>query len=228
MCFFIKKIPLKLNILFSLSIIIMTAKIFYFNQFPEIFDGAHETGIMFEGVLTSIIASYIFYLIVVHTKEVKDKKKIDPYVLSWSRIVFQDCNTLVNEITKKQISLENITWDKLIDSMDDIFFKDEAPLILTPDNEHANWVQYLRFTKNRSNNYISKILSCIIYNDSELTSLILDIQGCGYFIHMDIIFNDNKFMQNNYKIHHMYSLFEDYCKKCLRLKQYIESLPHTE
>ena len=40
---------------------------------PEVFLGGYEFGVLSDAILTSVVASYIFYLFVVHLKDQKDK-----------------------------------------------------------------------------------------------------------------------------------------------------------
>ena len=65
---YIRTIPSQLNWMLVITILLIFFKIFVANQISEAFKGAYEIGVIIEGLLASIIASYIFYLIVVHFK----------------------------------------------------------------------------------------------------------------------------------------------------------------
>lgn len=49
---------------------------FIFLKYTEIFDGAHELGIIFNAISISIISSYMFYLIIYEIPGFKDKVKV--------------------------------------------------------------------------------------------------------------------------------------------------------
>ena len=113
---FLKTIPLSLNILLIFALILLPLKIFIFNSIPEIFNGAHEVGTIFEGVLGSILASYIFYLIVVHVKEVNDKKVIYPHIIQWAQLVVNDSISQLQAFEKEsdiELSLPTLTLEQI-------------------------------------------------------------------------------------------------------------------
>ncbi|MDF2627279.1 MAG: hypothetical protein K0R39_1110, partial [Symbiobacteriaceae bacterium] len=71
---FVTTIPRVLNWSVILSLLTLLIKIVLLNRLPESFPGANQLGIVVEGILGSMVASYVFYLVVVHTKEIKDKQ----------------------------------------------------------------------------------------------------------------------------------------------------------
>src|SRR5574344_2108729 len=90
---FLKTIPRSLNILISVALITLLLKVFLLNGVPEVFNGAYELGVILEGVLGSVLASYVFYLIVVHLKEVNDKKVVYSHIIKWAKLVVGDCKS---------------------------------------------------------------------------------------------------------------------------------------
>jgi hypothetical protein len=83
---FISTAPRLLNILALSSLVLLIAKILVLNDIKELFNGAYELGVVLEAVLASILASYIFYMVVVHLREFKDRKYIYPLFLGSSGI----------------------------------------------------------------------------------------------------------------------------------------------
>lgn len=63
---FLRTIPSALNWLASATAATLLLKIFLLNQMAEPIPGFMQLGLVFEGILASVLASYIFYLIVVH------------------------------------------------------------------------------------------------------------------------------------------------------------------
>lgn len=96
---FWKTIPRAVNLAALISTILLLVKLFIFNKIPEPVGGLHELGLVFEAVLASVLASYVFYLIVVHFKEVREKKTIYPFVTRWANLVVKDCKTQIAGFT---------------------------------------------------------------------------------------------------------------------------------
>lgn len=63
--FFIYRLPIKFTAAVSIIFFLIVVKIFYFDNIPEKFVGAHELGTLFEAIGLSILSSYIFYLALV-------------------------------------------------------------------------------------------------------------------------------------------------------------------
>lgn len=87
------------NFLAALALILLTVKVLIFNNISGLFPQAYQIGLIFEAILTSIIASYIFYIIVVHTKEVSDKQTLQPYITRHTRSIVESCELLLDEIS---------------------------------------------------------------------------------------------------------------------------------
>lgn len=60
----------------AISVLIVIANDFILKDIPEIFDIGYELGSVFSNLSLAYISSYIFYLLVVVTKEAKDKKNV--------------------------------------------------------------------------------------------------------------------------------------------------------
>ena len=52
-----------------LALLIWVTKIAVLDSIPELFEYGRELGVILEVVLSQIVASYIFYLVFVHAKE---------------------------------------------------------------------------------------------------------------------------------------------------------------
>lgn len=56
------------------SLIALLGKVIFLNPIPASTPQIYDVGVVADAVLTSIVGSYIFYLLVVHLKETEDKK----------------------------------------------------------------------------------------------------------------------------------------------------------
>ncbi len=214
---FILSAPRLLNFTALVSTTLLIIKILYLNNIPEFFNGAEDLGVIFEAILTSIIASYFFYIIVVHLKEFNDKRIIYPLILTWSRIMVGTCTSQLNEISKKtefSLNLDGITEEVVKSAFRKINPYDIAPLMV--DSVKATWIQFLFYNKKRTNNYSSKVLTQMIYIESEFISKIVEIDNCPYFGLIESVSNSGH--MNNTDISFMASSFYKYCLLCQELK----------
>ncbi|MBI9111665.1 hypothetical protein [Maridesulfovibrio ferrireducens] len=217
---YIKSIPKCLNWLLGTSVAILLIKIIYLDKLKEPLIGMHKIGIFVEGLLASVIASYVFYIIVVHLKEVRNKLCIYPIIKKWSNGVVGDCTNLLRGFSKHSgidLTLENISSDNI----KNCFLKIDpnsktAPLLVK--TELADWIQFQVFYSNRGQNRIREILTQGLYLDSKLVSLILSIDDCGYFKQIQYIKHERT---GNKDISFLTSTFYEYCCLCRTLKEYI-------
>ena len=71
----------------ALALAGLVLKTLVLNRWPAPAAPMYDLGILIEAVLTSIVASYIFYLVVVHLKELRDRGAVAPYILRHTRRV---------------------------------------------------------------------------------------------------------------------------------------------
>ena len=219
---FFRTIPKTLNLLALASFVSLLLKVFVFNHIPEPFHGSFELGIVFEGLLASILASYVFYLIVVHLKEVRDQTIISPHITQWAKRVVGDCMSQLSEFTKaSQISLELATLDKeaVKAALSKVDPNSNAPLLLAV-NQYANWLQYWGYHQTRSKNCIAKIMGQYTFVDAQLIALLTAIDDSSHFnfvsefIHTPI---------RNEDMSAFASSFYDYCVACRQLDTFLNA-----
>ena len=225
---FLKTIPRPLNYLVSSALILLVLKIFVFNNIAEIFNGAHELGVILEGVLGSVLASYIFYLIVVHVKEVHDKRVIYPHIVKWAQIVVSDSKNQLSAFEKAsaiELSFSSLTEETVEKALKLINPRDNAPLVFSLNN-YANWFQYFEYYRNRSKMYISKIMSQLIFLDAKLVSLITNIDDSSHFSTVELFVHRPP---GNQDLSAWASSFYEYCQFCKELDYYLQKeLPHVQ
>ncbi len=130
---FVRKVPNTINGLFLASLVFLVAKLLYFNHVNEYFSNAHDIGVLFESIFTSIIASYAFCLIVVHRVDIRNKSLTNPIVKKWAGCVAGDGISLITEIFKSNnLTMENLTKENLKNSL----------FHLTPNNPSSNAGEY--------------------------------------------------------------------------------------
>lgn len=181
------------NILTITALIFLILKIFILNRLPQFFPGAYDIGVIIESVLASIIASYIFYLFVVHIKEKSDNDILRPYIKSHALKIVSDSHSQINAISQHSgviLDSENLKKEDLKNALSKIHPYGTAPLVITPNTgQSANWVQYFYYYKESNRNQIRKLLDQLRFLDASLVADLTKIDDCGHFSAMSILIN---------------------------------------
>jgi hypothetical protein len=177
------------NFLAFVSIILLIAKIFIFNRIPEIVPGAYELGVLSDAILTSVVASYLFYLLVVHLKEQSDKEAVRPYIAKHAKRIVGDCEALLSELSKKSgTPLELIsTKDKIESALKNIAPDSDAPLLTPSLGRHANWPELFFYRNTRTKESCRKLLDQLPLLDAKLIGLVAAIDDCSLFIQVQMV-----------------------------------------
>ncbi len=213
------------NLLASLSASALVFKIVFLNTVPQIFPGAHELGVIFEAILASVVASYIFYLIVVHVKEQEDKIAVNPYISKHIKSILTNGISQLKAIEKaSKISLNIDFLDEslLSKALSEISPYSDAPLILTSTNKSASWIQYLSYNMNQAKSSIRRLLDQLIFLDAKLVALITAIDDCSLYRNIEFV---QTIRLNNDNLSNFHSAFYEYFTLCKSLKIYSDSLP---
>ena len=207
------------------SAILLLLKILIFNQLPSIILGAYELGIIFEAILASVIASYIFYLLVVHLKEIDDKIIIQPYLQRQLNAVLGSCTAQLNEISKTsgiKLELSGLTKDGVNSAFTKISPYSNAPLLISVQpNQYANWFQYFTHYENRTKQGIRKLLDQLPFLDASLVSAIAQIDDCSHFSTISFVLSNRV---RNEDLSAWSSTFFDYAILCKDLRNCVERL----
>ncbi|WP_212646219.1 hypothetical protein [Delftia sp. PE138] len=187
----IKTASKEANTLTISALFLIGFKILILNKFPQLFPGAYDIGVIFEGVLASIVASYIFYLFVVHIKEKSDNEILKPYITSHATKIVIDSSTQISNISQHSgvmLDAENLDAQHLENALSNLHPYGAAPLVISPNTgEHASWMQYFHYYKESNRRQIRKLLDQIRFLDASLVSDLTKIDDCNHFIAMDIL-----------------------------------------
>jgi hypothetical protein len=163
------------------------------NNHDELFSGGHKIGQIVSTILMSFATSFIFYFIVVHSKEQKDKDKLRYYSTKKIDVIISDCVTFIEETSKKaEITLmgKYPTSEELDEICKNLNPNSDAPICIGPwaIRRTGNWMDYFSFLKSRSLEKIKEIL-LMPQMETELFILVVDIQDCIYFKLIDTLVN---------------------------------------
>jgi len=199
----------------------LVTKILILNRWPAHSNFLYESGALTESILASIVASYFFYLFVVHLKEISDKNVVSPYIDRHTSRIISDCQSLLNDIGKASnstLSLDNASLESIKDAFSKIHPYSKAPLLLGPKiGNYANWFQYFNFRKIRTQDNIKKIMAQIIYVDVNLVILLAEIEDCSHFAMLDFLVSTP---MNITDLTSCSSTFYEYCEMCRALKKH--------
>ncbi|MDE1348450.1 hypothetical protein [Vibrio aestuarianus] len=98
---YIRSVDTTLNVLLLISLVSIVLTDTLFNNLPELFDGGAGLLNAYYNFCIGMVVSYIFYFVVVHIKELKDKENIDAYVVGKSKAVIHDYESVIRAIQNK-------------------------------------------------------------------------------------------------------------------------------
>lgn len=173
------------NALAMLATVALLFKIFVLNRYPAPFFGVYELGVIMEAIFASVVASYVFYLLVVHVKEFSDREVLRPYVEKHSKQLIGACLTQVKDVAKASgvdLEFSTLAESDIFSAFSNIPPYSQAPLIISAQTmQQANWFQYFNEHKSRSNESIRKLLDQLPFLDANLVSVITAIDDCTHF-----------------------------------------------
>lgn len=219
---FWKTIPRAVNTAALISIMLLLVKLFVLDKIPEPVGGLHELGLVVEAVLASVLASYVFYLIVVHFKGVQEKKTIYPFVTRWASCVVKDCKTQITGFSGGDLTkLDFQTLKK--HEIEAVFARltpnENAPMVFWQGGQ-ANWLQYFENYRVRSSRHIDKIMTQLIFLEAPLVALLMKVQDSAHFNSIETL---SRVKLNNENLMVFAADFFDYVQACRELDTYLKA-----
>ena len=206
------------NLLAAGAILLLLLKVLWLNNYPAKLPGLYDLGILFEAVLASVVASYVFYLIVVHIKEQSDRDVLRPYVEKHSKRVIGDYMAQLQAISAASgiaLDVKSPTEADLQAAFSVIPPHSNAPLLVSVQPQHyANWFQYFSHHEQRSKASIRKLLDQLPFLEASLVASITDIDDCHHFAQLTNMLN---VPLRNTDLGFYASTFHGYCMRCLHL-----------
>lgn len=204
------------------SIFLLAAKIFIFNQMPEIVPGAFEFGVMSDAILTSVVASYVFYLLVVHLKEQTDKATVRPYIAKHAKRIVGDCEALLTEVSNASGSplALNSTKKSVESALNKIAPNSSAPLILSNLGRNATWPEFFSYRHIRTKSSCRKLLDQLPLLDAQLIYRVVAIDDCSLFVQIEMVISAPI---SNSDMTFLSSTFHGYIELCSNLDTLIKT-----
>ncbi|HAS1065202.1 TPA: hypothetical protein I3789_004636 [Enterobacter cloacae] len=166
------------------SLAVLLVKVLVLNGIPAPLRVMSAVSPVVEGVLGSVIASYIFYLLCIHPQVYKEKKTSAAFV---NLILTRIKNSFEGHL--KDIS-PTLNYDSTAQDFDVVFtaldpFTD-APLLLQPIPPiRADWFGFFLDNKMRINTNISRLMDSRLVLDIETINTLNKITSCAWFTHIE-------------------------------------------
>lgn len=212
------------NLLAISATLALLFKILVLNRFPSLFNGAFELGLITEAILASVIASYLFYIVVIHVKEHSDRAILQPYIEKHATRVIGDCKAQIDSISQASgipIIFGSLVKSDLSLALSKIAPYSNAPLLIVFPSQYANWLQYFNHYKKRTTGSIRKLLDQLPYLDAKMVSIITLIDDCTFFAMLPSL---NAHQINNTDLRILAGSFEEYCDTCRDLNAHLKKL----
>ena len=153
-------------------------------RIPEQFKYANELGIITFNFALALVASSVFYFIVVHTDEFKNKHKANVVVrkkiqrlINIEKAVAQAIADKSKEQIKKDLYSKEY-FQKLFSTLSP---KDIAPKLFFVDKANINWLEYLFYFVGETQFGIKEIYQFMPYLDLDLLIILEELESCKYF-----------------------------------------------
>jgi hypothetical protein len=186
----------------------------------------HQFGVVMEAVLASVLASYVFYLLVVHYKNGVDRRAVYPHILKWSERVVEICRVQLKDMEKAsgiRLKLGAVSIDHIEAAFKNLPPNECAPMAdLSNFASKATWIQYLGVQMDRSQEVISNVRLQLAFLCAEHVAILNRIDDSDHF---KVLRTIRKVTISNKDIIFLATSFLKYCDACYELEKYISEHP---
>lgn len=183
---YFKKVRKELRYLLIVSISVYWA-IEFLNNFGEIVNGAHKLGVFFSNLCVSTVSAFIFYFIVVHIKEEKDRENVSEYVGIRVSDIVTTGYLFFTPFSKK--SFKDLTLNDLSRTALSAVDKTGTDTNLISNHEPMSWLGYYEHLKKEMLISINVVLSRYSHLDSELIRILSAVEHSLFFDHWNMLYN---------------------------------------
>ncbi|PJK32914.1 hypothetical protein CWC49_06245 [Pseudomonas sp. S09F 262] len=210
---------------------LLLIKILLLNKIPAIFSGAYEIGLWVDSILASIIASYAFYIVVVHIKERSDKMLVQPYIQKHAGAIVSACTaqiTAFSDAASVHMSFNQITEAQVEEAFKKL--KPYGPSRLIAEVRmppvYAPWIESMIYYKREAHARIAKIIAQPVGLDAQTVEILTRVEGCEHFEALSIFESVTMGAED---LTNFSGRFYRYCLLCRELDNYLRgSKNHPE
>ena len=164
-----------------------------FNNIPEIFFGAHKLAELFSKLSVAYVSAFIFYFVVIHIKNENDKHNINEFVGHKVYSIVTSAHLILQPMIQKfdkDAKFKYLTNSELSELLSKINRLDkEAPLRFSEENENANWIEWLAYLKESTQEDLKQIFVRYGHIDSSVIKMLSRIENSLYLTQFDLLYN---------------------------------------
>ena len=180
---FLRSTPGPANLFAIAALLLWIVKSVYFDAVPEIFPKAYEMGKVFEGLLSAIVAGWVFFLFFALLPEYRDRRAIAPHILRKVTGIVADCKAVLREVSKVakcNLHFALCTHEQLEKALTGISI-DSSTLLMSETGARLGWLDFFASRRQRSLAAIEDTMRLSRYIDPRLVSLILETGDNTFF-----------------------------------------------
>jgi hypothetical protein len=158
--------------------------VMYLDNIPGFFHAAYDLGRVVEGVLSAIIAGWVFYLFFALLPEAYHKSHITPFVLRNITMIVGDANSILKEVAKasgENLSFSRVSERRLTRAFGKVAFSSRTTVLVDLSGRDATWLEFFHMRREHTRERIAEIKELSRFVEPEITALILSIGHNGFF-----------------------------------------------
>ncbi len=191
--YFLKVRP-ALLILLSVAILTYFSIEFFLIGYPELFKGANKLGQLFSKLSVSYMAAFIFYFIVVHIKNEKDKENINEYVGQKVYSILTSAHLFIQpflQIENRNASFSDLDLKKLRSLLASIKREaKDAPFSFEGETENGTWLDWWEYLKESTFKSLKEIFVRYNHIDTKLIKILTRIENSAFFSQWPMLYKN--------------------------------------
>jgi hypothetical protein len=183
---YVRTMRTPLNVLFVVAVLAVLLIKFWLASVHELFRGGAKIGELVSALCFAYVTSYVFYFVVQHVKNQRDRDNLYPYIAMWTARIAGDAKAVVSEF--KKASGAEFSNEYPLAEQTEAMLKNVSPrkpgpmwIVVNGQAQPGSWVQFLLDRKTRSEGAIRDIYTHIQLLDAEFVRLLVEVQKCSYF-----------------------------------------------
>jgi hypothetical protein len=181
---FLRSTPRVANLFALATLVLWLFKVLYLDSIPGPFRAAYDLGRVVEGILSSIIAAWVFYLFFALLPEEHRKSHITPFVLQSIATIVGDTNSILQEVAKASgeiLPFGRVSERRLARAFAKVSFNSPTTMLVDLSGRHASWLEFFHMRRERTRQRIAEVKEMARYVAPDVTALILSIGHNGFF-----------------------------------------------
>jgi len=182
---FLRSTPLAANLLALITLLLWVLKALIFDHLPAAFPGASELGKVVEGILSAVIAGWIFYLFFALLPEARQKEHLRPFVLRSVASLAGDAKSILVEIEAaagNKVLFSGSTEAELTAAFTNVSFSSRTRILTNLNGTRATWLQFFHMNRERSRQRIAQIKEQSRFVEPEVIAMLLRLEQNPFFL----------------------------------------------